>query len=201
MKNIKQKLRSLIEFFNFPLYVWATIIAIGVLIYSAERREAPREPIGDLYGYVLHAPRDAHVEAYNAVQWHSLCLADKQCVALAEAGYFEARNQSDEGVFSVMKTVLNRVEHRRWGSTIRGVVYEGCQFSYNCDGSRERGIRNEVQWNRMLTLAYKLTKGHYDVNLSSTHYHTKSVKPVWSRHYEVVAIVDDHIFYECKVRC
>lgn len=154
-----------------------------------------------IYGYVAHAPRDAHVQVYIENKGWELCSKDRECKVLAEAGYFEARNQSDLGVKAVMKTVLNRVGHRRWGDTITRVVYERCEFSYTCDGSKKRGIKETDQWKRMLSLAFEIYTGYTPIQLSSTHYHTKEVKPYWSEVFTQVAVIGDHIFYECKTRC
>lgn len=130
------------------------------------------------------------------------CQKNDECRILSESAYYEARSQSDEGVLAMMQTVLNRVNHSRWGDTIREVVYDGCNFSYVCDGSVGRRKVKPEQWERMNMLAYALLTGKVVPPVSkSTHYHTKKVAPSWRKHYTVVGVVDDHIFYECKRRC
>ena len=59
---------------------------------------------------------------------------------LAEAIYFEARGESEEGQAAVAQVVLNRVSSGLYPATICGVVYQNrwhynaCQFSFACDG-------------------------------------------------------------------
>ena len=67
----------------------------------------------------------------------------KHC--LAEAMYFEARNQGWKGMLAVGVVIQNRVKDPRYPSDICSVVRQGkywqghpvkhkCQFSYYCDG-------------------------------------------------------------------
>ena len=64
---------------------------------------------------------------------------------LAEANYFEARDESFRGRLAVMEVILNRRDNRRFApfkkmETIASVVDGGrergkaCDFSYRCDG-------------------------------------------------------------------
>ena len=61
---------------------------------------------------------------------------------LAKNIYFEARNQSIQGMYAVADVTLNRVKDSRWPSTICAVVKQRdqrrgkwiCQFSWFCDG-------------------------------------------------------------------
>ena len=56
---------------------------------------------------------------------------------LAQAIYYEARSQSEEGQRAVAQVVLNRVRHPAWPNSVCGVVYQGamragggCQFTF-----------------------------------------------------------------------
>lgn len=133
----------------------------------------------------------------------SWCMKNQDCATLAEAAYYEARNQDDVGVVAVMRVILNRVEHKRWPSTIKEVVYNNCQFSYVCDGSLKRASYEGDQWNRMYSVAYKVLIGGKGRQKFSgiTHYHTTAVNPHWAKHYETVALLGDHIFYKCQKMC
>lgn len=61
--------------------------------------------------------------------------ADRYC--LAEAIYFEARNEPLEAQRAVAAAVLNRVQDPQFPPTVCGVVHQpaaaGCQFSWYCD--------------------------------------------------------------------
>ena len=61
---------------------------------------------------------------------------------LAQAIYYEARSESEDGQRAVAQVVLNRVRHPAWPNSVCGVVYQGpmragggCQFTFTCDGS------------------------------------------------------------------
>ena len=131
------------------------------------------------------------------------CKKNISCATLAEAGYYEARNQDDIGVVAVMRVIINRSEHTRWPDTIEGVVYQRCQFSYVCDGSLEKAQYEQKQWVRMYILAYNVLFNEKGKQRFSgiTHYHTKRVNPYWKKHYKEVVVVGDHIFYQCVKDC
>lgn len=57
---------------------------------------------------------------------------------LAEAVYFEARGTGIEGETAVAHVVVNRAKAGAFPDSICGVVRDGCQFSYRCDGRSDR---------------------------------------------------------------
>lgn len=133
---------------------------------------------------------------------HKLCSFYKECLKLAEVGYYEARGEDDNSVLAVMKVVLNRVYHERYPSTVTEVVNQGCQFSYRCDKSLKKAEQSEEQWNRMKRLSYLLLTGRIDVDLKgSTHYHNHKVKPFWSKKFVMTKVVGGHKFYRCTGYC
>jgi spore germination cell wall hydrolase CwlJ-like protein len=68
----------------------------------------------------------------------------KEQKCLAEGIYFEARGEKVEGQAAVAQVILNRVRNPTFPNTICGVVYQNdtwrnrCQFSFACDGIRDR---------------------------------------------------------------
>ena len=58
----------------------------------------------------------------------------RELACLAEAVYFEARGTGAEGETAVAHVVLNRSNDPKFPDTVCGVVADGCQFSYRCDG-------------------------------------------------------------------
>lgn len=132
------------------------------------------------------------------------CPLIKDCAILAEAGYYEARSESDEGVKLVMKTITNRVQHRRWENSIEGVVYEHRQFSYTHDGSKRRAEQSKKQWDRMYSIALDFYLGVEDTPEeweSVTHYLAKGVKTGWAKGFRVVDTVGNHVAYSCTKNC
>ncbi len=120
-----------------------------------------------------------------------------QC--LTEAIYFEARGETLKGQFAVAEVILNRRDSGLYPASVCGVVRQrgggGCQFSYVCDGHadkmREKGAREIAGRIAMVMLEgapRALTDG-------ATHFHTRSVKPGWSRKFAQTASIGYHLFY------
>lgn len=126
--------------------------------------------------------------------------AEKRC--LAQAIYYEARSEPLSGWKAVADVVINRVNDRRYPSTVCGVVFQGeyrrhkCQFSFACDGKSDRP-KNRILWQRSQRVAaYMLMKRHTKpTSLPATHYHADYVDPYWNRDMLRLAKIGRHIFY------
>ena len=136
-----------------------------------------------------------------------LLASPNEIYCMAEAIYFEARNQDVIGQVAVAIVVRNRMRDKRWPSTVCGVVREGyyrkgqpirdkCQFSYWCDGKPETP-KDKKAWQKALDLAgIVYTDGIEIVGLgSATHYHTIWVAPKWAKEFDQCKIIGDHKFY------
>ncbi len=120
---------------------------------------------------------------------------------LAEALYFEARGESVKGIFAVAEVILNRVDDPGYPSDVCGVIYQGtgkryqCQFTYSCDGRKEV-IREPKAYERVGKIARLMLDGApRPLTEGATHYHTKSVRPRWSRVFQRTATIGYHHFY------
>jgi hypothetical protein len=124
---------------------------------------------------------------------------------LAEAIYFEARGESDEGQAAVAQVVLNRVASGLYPATICGVVYQnrqrwhGCQFSFACEGKSLR-VSEPDAWQRAERIAAEVTDGKTYVSdiAGSTHYHANYIRPRWARRLEKMDVIGHHIFYKLR---
>ena len=81
-----------------------------------------------------------------------------ECLALTM--YWEAGNESRQGLLAVGWVVFNRRTHPEFPETICGVVRQGgersgCQFRYWCDGKSDTP-KHEAQWARALATALHL---------------------------------------------
>lgn len=122
--------------------------------------------------------------------------AEWQC--LTEALYFEARGESLEGQIAVAEVILNRVDSPLYPRTVCGVVKQrgggGCQFSYVCNGRtkmREKGAAD---------LAGRIARAMLDgapriLTDGATHFHTRAVRPSWSKRFPKTAAIGAHLFY------
>jgi spore germination cell wall hydrolase CwlJ-like protein len=123
-----------------------------------------------------------------------------QC--LAEAIYYEARSESEDGQRAVAQVVLNRVRHPAWPGTVCGVVYQGplragggCQFTFTCDGALMR-MPYGADWARARRLAAEALAGYVFAPVGlATNYHTHQVLPDWAFRLPKAKVVGNHIFY------
>jgi spore germination cell wall hydrolase CwlJ-like protein len=127
---------------------------------------------------------------------------EHQC--LAEAMYFEARGEGEEGQKAVAEVVLARTQSRYYPSTICGVVHQGavpgarfCQFTFACDGSLKQR-KDRAAWDRSRQLAANILAGAVtlaDETDSAIAYHTVDVTPIWAATMLKTAQIGNHIFY------
>ncbi len=121
---------------------------------------------------------------------------------LAQAIYYEARSEGEDGERAVAQVVLNRVRHPAWPHSVCGVVYQGplrvgggCQFTFTCDGSlayRPSGYA----WSEAQRIATEALGGRTFAAVGlSTHYHTSAVFPAWAPRLIKTAQIGAHIFY------
>lgn len=125
------------------------------------------------------------------------CKKSRKCTLLLEAGYYEARNQSDKGVAAVMHVILNRVNHKAWASSVEGVLSAPHQFSYRFDGSMKKGFAEKEQRDRIAVIAMKVVEGKIPSPVGkAVFYHSDAVSPYWSKKVKFVKKVGRHLFYQ-----
>lgn len=129
----------------------------------------------------------------------------KEQRCLAEAVYFEARSEPEEGQAAVAQVVLNRVKSGLYPSSICGVVYQNrhrhlaCQFTFACEGKALR-TTDTMSWERAKRVASAVLEGKTylaDVG-GATHYHANYVRPYWARRLKKMDVIGRHIFYKLK---
>lgn len=122
--------------------------------------------------------------------------AEWQC--LTEALYFEARGESLEGQVAVAEVILNRVDSPLYPRSVCGVVKQrgggGCQFSYVCDGKKK--MREKAAADLAGRIARAMLDGAPRVLTDgATHFHTRGVRPGWSKRFAKTAAIGAHLFY------
>ena len=149
-------------------------------------------------------PKDAAGDAfYSRSRLEAIPVAKggSEWACLTEALYFEARGETVKGIFGVAEVILNRVDDRRYPSSVCGVINQGtgeryrCQFSYTCDGRPE--VMNEKRAGALVgkVASIMLNGAPRALTGGATHYHTKAVKPRWSRVFPRTATIGYHHFY------
>ncbi|HEX5867670.1 MAG TPA: cell wall hydrolase, partial [Beijerinckiaceae bacterium] len=124
---------------------------------------------------------------------------------LAEAVYFEARSEPEEGQAAVAQVILNRVRSGLYPSSVCGVVYQNrhrhlaCQFTFACEGKSLR-IGDTDSWETAKRVARAVLDGTtYLAEVGgATHYHADYVRPSWARRLKKMDVIGRHIFYKLR---
>ena len=152
-------------------------------------------------------PLKSYADESYSLETYSLTKKNFDCMVLNS--YFEARNQSKNGLMSVTHTVLNRIFSTKYPNTACEVIEQAkrssngaiirhrCQFSWFCDGLSDKP-RDQYAYDHAIVTtrrALELWEYGYDITLGSTHYHAKTVTPYWSKSLEYRTTIDGHHFY------
>ena len=175
----------------------APLSSAPVLTISLNRAPAPA-PAATAPATLL-SPQPAASFAFRGVTALD-SLRSHDC--LAQAIYYEAASESEEGQRAVAQVVLNRVRHPSWPNSVCGVVYQGpmrpgggCQFTFTCDGSLARRATGPA-WDQARRLAAEALAGRSPSGVGlATHYHTHAVSPAWAPRLAAVGVIGAHRFY------
>ncbi len=126
--------------------------------------------------------------------------ADRDC--LAEAVYFEARNEPRAGRIAVAHVVLNRATSARYAGSVCEVIRQGenrgrgrCQFSWRCDGLADVP-REPAAWADAKAVADEVLEGRdVDPTHGALYYHANYVKPDWAPKLKRTTTIGKHIYY------
>ena len=136
----------------------------------------------------------------------SATARDRALECLTQAVYYEAGSESADGQRAVAQVVLNRVRHPDFPSSVCGVVYQGstqppgCQFTFTCDGSLNRGP-DRAHWEQARRIAEAALNGAVFAPVGmATNYHANYVVPVWAPTLLKNAAIGAHYFYRLKGR-
>ncbi|MFI4935458.1 MAG: cell wall hydrolase [Caulobacterales bacterium] len=126
---------------------------------------------------------------------------ERAVLCMTQAIYYEAALEPLDGQRAVAQTVLNRLRHPDFPKSVCGVIYQGssqitgCQFSFTCDGSRERAPV-EPYWGRSRAVAEEALSGFVQKEIGpATHYHADYVFPRWGPTMVKIGQIGAHIFY------
>ena len=140
----------------------------------------------------------AYTDAYLAGLPAPTGGSDWDC--LRKAIYFEARGEGIRGEFAVAEVVLNRVDNPLYPRSVCGVVQQGghgaCAFSWVCDGFSDV-MRDGVSADRAGRIAWAMMQPGTarPLTAGATYFHTRHVRPGWSRDVVQTASIGSHLFY------
>lgn len=113
---------------------------------------------------------------------------------LAEAVYFEAAGTGKAGEAAVAHVVMNRTKSAKFPSTVCGVVAQGCQFSYRCDGKSD-ALADPDARARAYRVAQAVLSGEPDITNGALFFHSASAKPGWFASRKRVGTFGGNVFY------
>jgi len=120
-------------------------------------------------------------------------IAAAACLSLAL--YHEARGEPLLGQLMVARVIVNRMESRRWPSSMCNVITQDRQFSFYRKDKTPKP-RDEIAWAKAQKLAVEIINDPDILPFStSDHYHNVNVRPVWRKGLYRIARIGHHIFY------
>jgi hypothetical protein len=168
---------------------------------AAPADAAPAAPRLAVAARPAAAPSLARPAAYTFTGRTPLdALRARDC--LAQAVYYEAGSQSEDGQRAVAQVVLNRVRNPAFPNSVCGVVYQGplragggCQFTFTCDGSLARAPAGPA-WGEARRIAVEALAGRVYAPVGlATHYHADYVSPSWAPRLISLGAIGAHDFY------
>ena len=127
----------------------------------------------------------------------------KDLACLTEVVYYEALNQSKEGMKAVLTVVLNRKQARGFPDSICGVVHQPKHFSYRNKVKpgvalkpQPKNPADKLALMKIQSLSRSVVQGTFKPNLPrGVLWYTKhSVQKSWMRDMTIVARIDSHKF-------
>jgi N-acetylmuramoyl-L-alanine amidase len=134
-----------------------------------------------------NAPEGATPEITRAV-------APRDLGCLAEAVYFEARGTGVTGESAVAHVVVNRAKSAKFPSTVCGVVSDGCQFSYRCDG-RPDVLADPRARAHAFKVAETVLEGAPDITKGALFFHSARAAPGWFNSRPRIGTFGGNVFY------
>lgn len=120
--------------------------------------------------------------------------AKKELACLAEAVYFEARGTGTEGEAAVAHVIVNRTESPKFPNSVCGVVAQGCQFSYRCDG-RSDALADPRARASAYRVAEAVLTAEEDPTNGALFFHSAKARPGWFAKRPRVARIGGNVFY------
>ena len=126
---------------------------------------------------------------------------DAEARCMAQAVYYESRNEPLAGQLAVAEVIANRMRDHRYPDTACGVVFQGatrttgCQFTFTCDGAMNRAPKGTAWEQAKEIAAHVLMNLAEDRTGGATHYHATYVDPVWSAGLIKTDKIGLHVFY------
>lgn len=162
-------------------------VAVAALLAVPAPAWAPQPPAGVLPPPVPVAAAPAKPAGRQ--------LSNRELRCLALNVYWESRGQPLKGQAAVAHVTLNRAASASFPRSICGVVYQGCQFGWTCDG-RSNTPDDEAAWEEAQEVARQAAAGERDPTDGALYFHHVQERPQWARgRYGHRIVIGQHVFF------
>jgi len=128
---------------------------------------------------------------FICISLDAFALTDSQIVACTILG--EARGEGEAGMYAVAAVIKQRAIEKKISPA--KVCLQKLQFSCN-----NKGVQSNLLKCSQAAYAMKLAENINSIDVSyvkgANHYHTKSVKPYWSKNKKPTIVIGNHEFYK-----
>lgn len=141
----------------------------------------------------LRPPQSAAAASRAQLAQSAVARQSSDLACLAEAVYFEARGTGAEGETAVAHVVVNRAKAESFPNSVCGVVQDGCQFSYRCDG-RSDALADRTARARAYKVAQAVLEGAPDITRGALFFHSAKAKTGFAGRKKV-GVIGGNVFY------
>ena len=181
----------------FSQKILKIILVFSIIVFSLNTNLAPQ---GDFY---FNPAKDWH--DYAKIQQATAPVGsarhEQQCIA--EALYYEARGEGEQGMRYVLSVIHNRKNSIGFPNSYCKVIHQRKQFSYR--NSVNPGLHVAVSPQKLhdqqsyilaSTIAEEAAYGRFKPLLDADvlYYHTPSVNPKWARAMQKIKSIAGHHF-------
>jgi len=153
-------------------------------------QEETRVPLPNINDNIVQKPKQEVPEDKSVVN-------PKELNCMAEAVYYESKNESIKGQKAVGHVILNRTKDPKFPKTICKVVNQKndstCQFSYKCEGKGPP--KNKEDFAVAKEIAADVLEGERDITHGALYFHNLTVKPLWAKASKLTMVIGNHKFY------
>ncbi|QZA81432.1 cell wall hydrolase [Deefgea piscis] len=155
---------------------------------------------------VVKASEALTASEVKACKENGYVFSQKDIDALILNAFNEARGESNAGILAVLGVTMARVDSACYPDTVHGVVYQRKQFSWTWQRGTPRTLAAAKAIEPKTYAKVKALVENYIAQGAkpngSLFYHTKDVRPSWSRSASIerTHVTGSHIFYDHR-RC
>jgi hypothetical protein len=184
--------------------------AVGVLAMAAGMNfalypDALAEVVGVQHSIVGFVPNDPQPQAASVAPVQLIPVDETEVRLLAATAWGEARSEGEDGMRAVAHVMVNRIGDR-FGEDLATVVLSPKQFSvWNRGDPNRRLVQSlvadssrvpDAEWEAAQRVAREVLSGQsIDPTNGALFYHTRAIRPRWSRQGEGRQVIGAHVFY------